>query len=262
VTRSPREILREKGVGGAGSFRWRGHEVTRLEGLTDAVFAFAVTLLVVSLEVPRTFGELSDAMRGFLPFGVCFGILIWIWYEHYLFFRRYGLHDGWTIFLNAALIFVVLFYVYPLKFLFQLVLGPIAGVRPIVEHSGRAAEAMIEAVEVPSLFVIYGAGVMAVFTVLALFYGHALRRRRELALSEIEVFDTRSNILRHLEMAGVGLLSLLLALVLPLRAVGLAGFVYFLFGVLQGVHGAVAASRRRKLVARLSHPNTTENRAG
>jgi uncharacterized membrane protein len=251
VTRSLREALSEKAVGGAGSFRWRGHEVTRLEGLTDAVFAFAVTLLVVSLEVPKTFGELSSAMRGFLPFSVCFGILIWIWYEHYLFFRAYGLHDGRTIFLNAALIFVVLFYVYPLKFLFQLVLGPVAGIRPVVERSDHAAEAMIEAHEVPSLFVIYGIGVIAVFTVLALFYVHALRRRRELGLSEIEIFDTRANILRHLEMAGVGLLSVVLALVLPLSAVGLAGYAYFLFGVLQGVHGAVFGARRRRLLERV-----------
>jgi len=39
-------------------FRWRGGEITRLEGFTDAVFAFAVTLLVVSLEVLHTFDEL------------------------------------------------------------------------------------------------------------------------------------------------------------------------------------------------------------
>ena len=36
-------------------FRWRGNEVSRVEGFTDAVFAFAVTLLVVALEVPQTF---------------------------------------------------------------------------------------------------------------------------------------------------------------------------------------------------------------
>jgi hypothetical protein len=46
-------------------FRWRGGEITRLESFTDAVFAFAVTLPAVSLEVPRTFEELLVAMNGF-----------------------------------------------------------------------------------------------------------------------------------------------------------------------------------------------------
>ena len=104
-------------------FRWRGGEITRLEGFTDAVFAFAVTLLVVSLEVPRTFAELAAAMKGFIAFAVCFTILIQTWYFHYKFSRRYGLQTVYTITLTAALIFVVLFYVYPLKFMFTLAVG-------------------------------------------------------------------------------------------------------------------------------------------
>ncbi len=48
-----REKMIQKDVG-SGKFRWCSHEISRIEGLSDAVFAFAVTLLVVSLEVPRT----------------------------------------------------------------------------------------------------------------------------------------------------------------------------------------------------------------
>jgi hypothetical protein len=41
-----REKLIEKDIG-RGEFRWRGHEVSRIEGLSDAVFAFAITLLLI-----------------------------------------------------------------------------------------------------------------------------------------------------------------------------------------------------------------------
>src|SRR4051795_9617123 len=99
-------------------FRWRGGEIARVEGLSDAVFGFAVTLLVVSLEVPKTFNELAELMRGFIPFGICFFLLMQVWHEQYRYFRRYNLQDTTSTVLNALLLFVVLFYVYPLKFLF------------------------------------------------------------------------------------------------------------------------------------------------
>src|SRR6202521_464287 len=108
-------------------FRWRAGEITRVEGFTDAVFAFAVTLLVVSLEVPKTFSELLIAMKGFIAFAICFAILVQVWYEHYIFSRRYGLQTLYTIFLNSVLLFVVLFYVYPLKFVFTLLVGGLTG---------------------------------------------------------------------------------------------------------------------------------------
>src|SRR5262245_27694051 len=80
-------------------FRWRAGEITRLEAFCDVVFGFAITLLVVSLEVPKNFAELMEAMRGFIPFAVCFAQLIMIWVTHYRFSRRFGLEDGYTVLL-------------------------------------------------------------------------------------------------------------------------------------------------------------------
>lgn len=117
-----RASLERAGFRNEKGFRWRGGEVSRIEGFSDAVFAFSVTLLVVSLEVPKTFNELMTAMRGFIAFTLSFALLIWVWYNHYIFFRRYGLQDTYTIVLNAVLLFVILFYIYPLKFLASLII--------------------------------------------------------------------------------------------------------------------------------------------
>src|SRR6201994_3614088 len=99
---------------------WRSHEPSRLETFSDAVFAFAVTLIIVSLEVPKSFGDLLETLKGTASFAICFALLFLIWNNQNLFFRYYGLRHGLTTALNAALLFVVLVYVYPLKFLFNL----------------------------------------------------------------------------------------------------------------------------------------------
>jgi uncharacterized membrane protein len=90
------------------NFRLRGHEVKRIEAFSDAVFGFAVTLLIVSLEVPKNFEELLTTMKGFFAFGVSFALLMLIWFEQNMFFRRYALDNRLIIFLNAFLMFIVL----------------------------------------------------------------------------------------------------------------------------------------------------------
>ena len=184
---------------GEEDFRWRGEDVSRIEGFSDAVFAFAVTLLVVSLEVPKTFDELLATMRGFFGFAICFYLLLIVWYEHYKYFRRYGLNDTQTLWLNAALLFIMLMYVYPLKFLFTYLIDLLFGF---------AQSETIEASQVPLLMVVYGAGFVAVQILFMLMYLRAYSLRDALELDARELSVTREEIQvlppEYLRRSGLG----------------------------------------------------------
>jgi uncharacterized membrane protein len=181
-------------------FRMRGREVTRLESFSDAVFAFALTLLVVSLEVPKTFSDLIGTMRGFPAFAVCFVMLVTIWNTHYKFSRRFGLDDPTTRFLTCVLLFIVLFYVYPLKFLFTL------GINDMI-FGGSDAGPRINPRELATLFSIYSFGFAGIYFAFTLLYLHAWQLREALDLSEIERLETRYIIYRVLAVAIVGLIA-------------------------------------------------------
>lgn len=232
-----REMAHERQFGWEENFRWRAGEITRLEGFSDAVFAFAVTLLVVSLEVPHTFEELMDAMRGFPAFALCFGMLSQVWFHHYRYFRRYGLQDTFTVVLNSVLLFVVLFYVYPLKFLFTMLIGQITGGATV---GGRTmVDAMIAQQEIPTLMAIYGAGFAAVFGIFALLNWRAWTRRAQLELNVVEEIVTQQSLWENAGIAAIGLLSVIMALVLPTGVAGMSGFVYFLiplYAMFSGMH--------------------------
>ena len=72
-------------------FRYRSEEVSRLEAFSDVIFGFALSLIVISLEVPKTYDALMETMRGVVPFAFCFVIFIGLWFAHHEFFKRYAL---------------------------------------------------------------------------------------------------------------------------------------------------------------------------
>jgi uncharacterized membrane protein len=238
----------EKDIGRSGSFRWRGHEISRIEGLSDAVFAFAITLLVVSLEVPKTFSELAETMHGFGAFLVSFLLLFAVWFTQYKFFRRYGLKDTPTVLLNAALLFVVLFYVYPLKFLFSFLIDRFTGGHGEVRLPNGNVVAMIENYDqMASLMTIFNLGYLAVFGVFVLLFWHAYRKREVLELNELERFDTRESIQESALNCGIAVLSLSIVVIGGSGRAGLAGLAYMLTPLVMTLNGTIMGKRRKKL---------------
>jgi uncharacterized membrane protein len=219
----------------------------RLEGFSDAVFGFAITLLVISLEVPRTFDDLLNAMRGFVAFAVCFAILFWVWYEQHTFFRRYSLQDSVTVLLNAGLLFLVLCYVYPLKFLFTLLMNLLLGFGIQVAAAGGGTVPMITLEQTGTLMVVYSLGFVAVFLIFALLYRHAYRLRVDLQLDAVETLITRHQMNSHLLTASIGVLSLLIVAFGGSRTAGIAGWTYGLIGPTLAIYWRLMARQRRRL---------------
>lgn len=222
----------------------RRHETSRLEAFSDAVFGFALALLVVSAEPPTSYAELMDRMAGALPFACCFALLVWIWYEHNSFFRRFGLQDGYTTLLNSALLFFVLLYVYPLKFMFD---SMFARLLPRL----NPPEGM-QFYQLANASMVYALGFIVIFLLFALLYRHADNKREELQLSALEAFDAVSNLRHHLLSAGVGLLSLLVAGFGPLELSPIAPMLYGLMGPAHWIYGVRSGNRRKALEIQLA----------
>lgn len=222
-------------------FRWRAGEITRLEAFCDVVFGFAITLLVVSLEVPHTYAELMADMRGFLPFAACFAQLVMIWRTHYKFSRRYGLEDPYTVFLNVVLLFLVLFYVYPLKFVFTLVFSEITGAAHPADLGWHEGSVLMR---------IYASGFASVFLLFVLMYAHAYRLRLKLGLNLVETLETQFALRENMLLALVGITSFVVAFKSP----GWAGWSYVAIGPLLTIHGSIYGKRTREAAEKLRIP--------
>ncbi len=205
------EVFKEK------DFKWRGGNVSRLESIVDAVFAIAVTLLIVSRDIPSDFDEFMNVMLSFVGFIFTFTFLFMIWYAHYLFHRRFGLEDFKTIILNLVLIFFVLFYIYPLKFLSEVLFGMWFG----------TYDKFTGPIDMQSLMIIYGIGMFMIWLIFGVLYRHAYRFRNDLKLNSMEKQITIESMQVYFLMSIFGLISTIIALAnYPV----LSGFFYFGIG--------------------------------
>lgn len=201
----------------------REGDITRVEAFSDAMIAFAATLLVVSLETPRTYEGLVDSLYGFFPFGLSFAALFLIWMVHTSLFRRYPLNDKPSLLLNGALLFTVLFYVHPLKFLaasFASIFSPT-----------RATVSIGTLGNLRGLFMLYAVGWMVVFALFALLYRRAWQTRESLGLRPVESYDAVTLSRHYIGFVLAGILSFAIAYLGIGVRWGLPGIVYGVIGI-------------------------------
>ncbi len=201
-----------------GGFRLRGTEITRLETFIDAAFAFAITMLVIAAQqIPDDIETLLAAFKNVPVFVASIIVLGIFWRGHWLWSRRYGLEDGISIFISWAMIVTILIYMYPLKAIFSSMWFLLSNGRlghALGSHSGSQTR---------TLFVIFALG----FTAIAL----------EVVLLNLRAWQLRKPVC-------VGIISFVLAMILPRERIDWSGWVYFSMAILVPVHSAY---RRRRI---------------
>ena len=148
--------------------------------------------------------------------------------------------------LTGVLLFVVLFYVYPLKFVFTLVVNQLIGdgARAPTRHGAPVLLASRSA----RLMQIYSGGVVAVFSIFALMYANAFRQRERLGLDARQQLEARLNIIDNAGIALIGVASVLVATFGgPLAAAAIAGPMYFLIGPFKWGLGWYSANAYKRL---------------
>ncbi|TPV35398.1 DUF1211 domain-containing protein [Paucihalobacter ruber] len=190
---------------------YRGKTVFRIEALSDAVFAISVTLLIMSLEVPKTYTELELIIKQFLPFLATVSMIFFIWWLQNNFFRNYGLDNVTVRFLNLCLLIIILFYVFPLKFLFTLIVSSIFKINYFESISNNSLVVITES-DLPNLIMFFSVGYALVWLIFFLLYRHIWLNRTKLKLSHLEFIALLSDKRDALFQLTIGLTSTLFAI--------------------------------------------------
>ncbi len=209
-----------------GGFRMRGLAMTRIEVLVDAAFAFAITMLVISFDaIPTTFEEMMLAIRSIPAFIFAVIQLVWIWYTHNKWSRRYGLETAPTVVLSAALLCVVLIYIYPMRIMAQGFFAWITDGYLIVNFKLRSMD------DLAGMFVFLGIGWVALCLVFVLMYRYAGSLKKQLRLSDFEIHETKTLGYMWMGAASIGVVCIMLAMTLPRPYVPFSGFAFTLLSV-------------------------------
>jgi uncharacterized membrane protein len=220
-------MIRKKLFSKAGKRTIRGTEIYRIEALSDAVFAFSVSLLIMSLEVPKTFEELKQIIIQFFPFLATVSLVFFFWYLQNDYFRSYALNAQSVVVLNLALLIIILFYAFPLKFLFSVLLGWITGIN-YFEEITQQGKTVLSQQEFPYLILFFSTGYAVIWLIFYRLYVIAFANRKLLDLTAYEHQYLLSQKRDAVVQMFIGVLSAVFALSGYLQ---LSGFCFMLIPV-------------------------------
>ena len=199
----------------------RGESMSRIETFVDAAFAFAYTLLVISIDyIPTNTVELLDFSRDIPAFVASSATLGFIWFNHTQWSRMFGLQDTLTAILSIVLVILVLIFVYPIKLMYRLAFSYFTDGYLSIGLGG------FELGDVPTLMIYFALGFICLAVIIILFYGNALRFRTELLLSRYEIKFCRIRVWRWTIVGLTATLSCLLVLVLSEEQLPWAFYIY------------------------------------
>lgn len=226
-------------------FRLRGLEMTRLEAYTDAAFAFATTMLIISQSgIPRSVNDLIGALKDIPAFLASFAAITSFWYAHRQWSRRYGLEDGLTTLISLGLVFVMLIFVFPLKMVYSALFSWIsAGLLP-------TNFALKNISDLPRLFLIFGIGFWCLTSLVVLLYIRALRAADKLLLNSFERLKTVAAAFSFGVLATTGLVSGMWAGLLPLKWGVWAGFWYCTLPISMPLVAVIFNRKAQHLISR------------
>ncbi len=207
----------------------RGEAMTRIDTFVDAAFAFAFTMLVISIDqIPRSPTELIELSKDIPSFVFSSLIIGSIWIAHSSWSKIFGLQDGVTVLLSLCLVVLTLIFVYPIKMINQITVEYFSqnlGWDFLLTGLFQSEGWYLELVWV--IFVYLAIGLIMLSIILIAFYQNTLRFSEELSITLEEVrYCTDLSLIWGI-VAATAFSSLTLASLLPPEKIQFSGYVYF-----------------------------------
>lgn len=180
--------------------------MTRIETFVDAAFAFAFTLLVISIDtIPSSTQELLALSLDIPAFVASASTIGVIWYAHSRWSRAFGLQDPITVMLSIILVIFVLIFVYPIKLMFRITFSYFSG------GYFNYGLGDFEQLDISILIIYFSLGFLFLSIIYILLYINTLKFRVLLRLSDYENVYCLRVVTRWLAVCATAVVSCLMA---------------------------------------------------